>query len=75
MEMKKYFNEKELAIINYAWENKKSVFIHKYKGLSNKRDIFAPNSLKQSAKYFKTKEQFMRDILEDYIFLQNMNYV
>lgn len=67
--MEKYFNEKELSIINNAWNNNKSVYIHRYKGLSDKRDWLAPSSLKQSAKYYKNIEQFMNAILDDCIFL------
>ena len=67
--MEKYFNEKELSIINQAWENRKNVFIHKYKGLSDKRDWLAPSSLKQSAKWYRNKQEFMDAILEDCIFL------
>lgn len=67
--IEKYFNEKQLGIISKAWENKKSVFIHKYKGISDKRDIFAPGALKQSAKWYSTKEQFLSAIIDDCIYI------
>lgn len=63
--MEKYFNEKELSMINNAWENKKSIFVHKYKGLSNKWDLLNPCAIRESAKWYKSKEEFTRAIFED----------
>lgn len=67
--MEKYFTEKQLAMINTAWEKKKSIFIHKYKGVSDKWDLLNPCSIRESAKWFKSKEDFTRAIFEDSLYI------
>lgn len=67
--MEKYFNQKDLSIINTAWEKKKSIFVHKYKGLSIKWDLLNPCAIRESAKWYKSKEEFTRAIFEDSLYI------
>lgn len=63
--MTKYFTEKELQIINRAWNEKKEILIDKYAGISIKNFIcFSSSVLRENPKWYKSLDAFTDAIIE-----------
>lgn len=63
--MTKYFTEKELQLINKAWDKKKEIVVDRYSGISIKKLLyFSSSALIENPIWYQDIDSFIDAIIE-----------